>query len=288
MGHIKTLFDMKKLPQRSLTPNMIWTDLCENVHLHYRNVRFDFSQIEFARFRAAINHLGQAVEYCADEYGFSEGDPNFLVQQKFDELLPSDSDYYANRATLELQRDDTVHFHYRDLRLHLSPEEFDRIAEMFINSRSANDYKFPEIKEKTVITLPIEAVQPYDEGHRPMVIDEEHRDGIEFCKGLIRSGQKIRPILVATNGQRLDGFKRYMAHLELGETRIECIVDPHGRMGGQHNQSMIADDEKASVNHCSECDAAAFPQTADGILIRWECEACGAWNDNEFRKIKAD
>jgi len=66
---------------------------------------------------------------------------------------------------------------------------------------------------------------------------EDHKSGIARCKEMIKAGKKLRPILVASNGQRLDGFKRYMAHKELGHKTIEVIVDPNGRMGGQDGQA---------------------------------------------------
>lgn len=251
MGSIKKVLAMGKLLARSVTANTIWTDLCENVHLHYRNVRLDFSEKEFAVFRAAINHLGMAVEHIAEENKYEEGDPNFLIQQIFKEPLNTDSDYYPDRALIELQRDRTVHFHYRDLRLHFSEKEFIDLSEMFCKARDLHksitspdgaDFPYKDVKEKTRVSLNLGMIQPYDDGHRPMVFDEEHRSGISYCKGLIQGGKRIRPILVDNRGQRMDGFKRYMAHLELEIKQIECIVDPFAQMGGQSNQSMIDDE----------------------------------------------
>jgi hypothetical protein len=247
MGHIKNFLSGEIIEHRSITPNMIWTDLCENVHLHYRNLRLEFSELEFASFRAAINMLGRAVELVSVEKDYSEGDPNFLVQQMFNTPLSSDSDYYSNRVTLELQKDNTVHFHYRDLRLHWSFGEFKSIAKMFVaalDKINANEQEelIPKVEKATVMELPITAVQPYDEGHRPLAIDKKHREGIDFIKEEIKNGVKIRPILVNQEGQRLDGFKRYMAFKELGFARIVCVVDPFGQMGGQTHQNYKADE----------------------------------------------
>jgi hypothetical protein len=247
MGHIKNFLSGEIIEYRSITPNMIWTDLCENVHLHYRNLRLDFSELEFATFRAAINLLGRAVEMTALENDYSEGDPNCLIQQMFNTPLSPDSAYYPNRVTLELQKDNTIHFHYRDLRIHWSFGEFKSIANMFvtaldkINAQEQEDL-IPKVEKATVMELPIDAVQIYDEGHRPLVIDKKHREGIDFIKEKILEGVKIRPILVNQEGQRLDGFKRYMAFKELGYTSIMCIVDPFGKRGGQTHQNYKADD----------------------------------------------
>jgi hypothetical protein len=245
VGNIKKLLACESIERRSVTPNMIWTDLCENIHLHYRNIRLEFSEKEFAEFRAAINMLGRAVEMVSTEKDYREGDPNFLIQQMYNTPLSAHSDYFPNRVTLEVQKDDTVHFHYRDLRLHFGHDEFVRISEIFseaiqkFNTKIDFPYK-PDVKT-LYREIPLDLIQPYDEGHKPMDIDASHREGIDFVKDLIVEGKKIRPILVNTEGQRLDGFKRYMAHLELGLKKIDCYVDPFGQMGGQNNQGFLAD-----------------------------------------------
>lgn len=244
MGDIKKVLAMKDIAPRVISSETVWADLCEDIHLHIRNIRFDFSELEWAHFRAAINTLGITVERIAVEKKYKEGDPNYLIQARYDVPIKANTAYYPNRVLIELNRDNTVHFHYRDLRLHWSSEEFDRIADMFIEAKKNFDNleDFP-YKEAGQMWIDIDLIQPYDAGHRALAIDQEHRDGIEYVKKLIQNGETIRPILVSTKGQRLDGFKRYMAAKELGHTEIECIIDPFGVMGGQHNQNLIADKE---------------------------------------------
>ena len=56
---------------------------------------------------------------------------------------------------------------------------------------------------------------------------EEHRIGIDYIKGVIKSGQKIFPIMVHIRDgkyHKLDGFKRLMAHKELNKGIIECFI----------------------------------------------------------------
>lgn len=57
---------------------------------------------------------------------------------------------------------------------------------------------------------------------------EKHVAGVAYIKEILQNGQKIRPILARDNGdgtfQRLDGFKRARAHLELGYKFIEAYV----------------------------------------------------------------
>ncbi len=250
MGDIKKVLALKTIEDRSITPHNIWADLCETIHLHYKNVRFDFSQKEWAHFCCAINSLQKAVEYHSEQSKYKEGDPNFLIHCKFNHPLKADSKYYPNRLSIEWERDNTVHVHYRDMRLHLSKDEFVEIANAFTEAKKEMDNQgvaeFRPGANNTPrrVIVPIENVQPYDAGHRPLAIDKEHREGIEKVKQLICDGHKIRPILINLNGQRLDGFKRYMAFEELGYKTIEVIIDPFGKMGGQDNQSWIDDEDK--------------------------------------------
>jgi hypothetical protein len=247
VGHIKKLLAIKELNPRNLTAGAIWTDLCENIHLHYRNIRLEFSELEWSDFRCAVNMLGVAVEGVAEQNDYREGNPNFLIQQLFNTRLKSDTDYFPNRCTIERQADNTVHFHYRDLRLHWTQEEYLEIARMFEKSLKefeSKPFPYEGIKERIRVWIDIDSIQPYDDGHKPGVIDQEHREGIDFVKQLMENpDNKIRPITVNDKGQRMDGFKRYMAHKELGKKQIECIVDPWAIMGVQHNHSFLDDEE---------------------------------------------
>ena len=89
--------------------------------------------------------------------------------------------------------------------------------------------------------IPLDNLEVYDEMHvlQPdgsFQIDEakdgqntqQHIEGIKYIKGVLESGQKIRPILALDNEDgtftRLDGFKRCMANVELHKAFIEAFV----------------------------------------------------------------
>lgn len=230
-----------------MTARGIWSDLCENIHLHYRNLRLDFSVKEWAAFCSAINNIQKGIEFSIEDKKYREGDPNFLLQVQYNVPLNSDSKYYPNRSVIEIQRDNTVHFHYRDIRLHWTSDEFEAIAKQFkeamIGYMAKRTFPAKEVTTPKRLYINLTDIQPYDEGHRPLAEDQEHREGIEYVKQLMREDKKIRPILVDTQGQRMDGYKRYVAHVEMDTGQIECIIDPNARMGGQHNQSFLDDIE---------------------------------------------
>ena len=244
MGDIAKNLGASLLNKRSIEAKNIWADLCEDIHLHYRNLRIDFSEREWAEFVCAIRSLYKATEMAAAKYRYEEGDNDFLVNLTYNKELNRDSDYYPNRTLLEEQKDGSVHFHYRDIRLHWDREEFNAIADMFIQGSKKIDaiptFPYYGATEEKRGWVPIDSIQPYDSGHRCYAIDDVHREGIEKCKEVIRSGAKILPILVDNKGVRLDGFKRYMAYKELGNSLIEVIVDPFPEVrGGQAGMSWI-------------------------------------------------
>jgi hypothetical protein len=89
--------------------------------------------------------------------------------------------------------------------------------------------------------IPLGKIQIYDEFHRlqpdgNFEVDfkkdgkstEEHRQGIEYIKSVLKKGKKIRPILVVDNEDGtfflLDGFKRSIAYKELNYKNVEAFV----------------------------------------------------------------
>lgn len=90
--------------------------------------------------------------------------------------------------------------------------------------------------------IPIEEVEIYDDFHYKVgdsfevnvELDgnttEHHKKGIEYIKSVLSDGSKTLPILVVehlTGYILLDGFKRSMAHRELGYKHIEAFIcDP--------------------------------------------------------------
>jgi hypothetical protein len=239
MGDIRKVLYLKELPKRTITPTKFWTDLCENFHLHLRNIRLDFSIREFKQLAEFVIKILPKVLDTIKKVDYKEGNHDFLAMFSTRQVISQDSDYYADRFSIELQKDSTIHIHYRDLRLHLSSEEFKELAEGFIWALAGyNQFKdviLPEGEQEIDINL----IQPYDEGHKPLAEDSEHKEAIGKLKDLIKQGKKISPILIRPDGQRLDGYKRYMAMKDLGYEKIPCIVDASAEMGGQTGENWV-------------------------------------------------
>ena len=103
--------------------------------------------------------------------------------------------------------------------------------------------------------LPLDLINPFDMGHMsdgnggfvcPTKEDTiAHHGGIEYVRGLIRQGKKIRPILVTPvrgnakyQYQRCDGFKRYFAFKAENATHAPCMIVEDYLPGAQEGFSM--------------------------------------------------
>ena len=110
--------------------------------------------------------------------------------------------------------------------------------------------------------IPIEMIKiahdPSQRSNDEQIIDEYHREGIDLVKKLIQKGLPILPILVKEIEDRdyilsmfrnntkekyvyvrMDGFKRLIAHVELGLETIEAFIDQTAIRGGQHHRPWI-------------------------------------------------
>ena len=106
--------------------------------------------------------------------------------------------------------------------------------------------------------IPIDMIKiahdPSQRSNDEQIIDEYHREGIDLVKKFIQKGLPILPILVKEIEDRdyilsmyrnntkekyvyvrMDGFKRLIAHVELGLETIEAFIDQTAIRGGQHH-----------------------------------------------------
>jgi hypothetical protein len=231
MGDISKILHLSELDKRSVTSLRYWADLSENAHLHLQNVRLEYSMPELKILYQFLAFIFPDIFHVADKVDYQEGNPDFLHMWTNKLIVNPDSDYYSNRLSIELQRDNTVHVHYRNLRLHLSAHEFEQIAKGFVEALKGYKEYTPVKLDNGEQMVDIDKIQPYDDGHKPGVIDDEHRQGIDYFKEQIAQGKEIQPILIRPDGVRVNGFKRYMAHKEMGLKQIKCIVKDGSQYG---------------------------------------------------------
>lgn len=150
MGRIKNLLYQKEIkPKSDNWADMYSFEVCEDFHLHWKNLRLQFSQDEW-------QHFTQAVAYALQQWEM-KGCPPPLPHQKLPIYLKQDPNKVLNvqpehdiRGTdFSIEDDDlngpSVHVHYRSLRLDLSHPEFLEMAEGFAEALK----KYKEIYGET-------------------------------------------------------------------------------------------------------------------------------------------
>lgn len=148
MGAVKKLLAGKTLKEREKHNSRALVDLCENIHIHYREFRLIFSLDEYFEFVNIVNKSTQDVRsylYNNPEYKEQEYPTTIMIacgkdrQRKFLENSPQPhrSTYHNNHFAIELQEEfvtDEIHVHWRDLRIALNRENFKDVAEAFIEA----------------------------------------------------------------------------------------------------------------------------------------------------------
>ena len=145
MGAVKVMLSEKSLRDRERHNSRLFVDLCENIHIHYREYRFVFSLPEYFEFIDIVskstidvkNYLLSNPNYAEEKYkttlmvaGGKERQMKFLENSP----QPNCSKYFNNSLRIELQEEyitDEIHIHYRDFRLALNRQNFKDIAESF-------------------------------------------------------------------------------------------------------------------------------------------------------------
>ena len=137
MGNCLKVLHESELEQRSITPSSMWGDVCENIHLHVRNIRLEFSKEEFDNTYHAMTILDEGLKRGIETYDWKPGNDSFLISFDNGVRLTNDSAYHSNRLRIELEKNDEVHIHYREIRLHLTKKELKQLSRALI--KASND-----------------------------------------------------------------------------------------------------------------------------------------------------
>lgn len=117
MGRIAVVLKNEKVPAPKLN-NRLTCELCENIHIHYRNMRIEFTKDEFVHILRLLNgiDINEVENFHYSDWAYKE-----LIK---DFGLP-DETYYDHRLQIEQQMEGHFHIHYRNLRL-----EFNKLTEL--------------------------------------------------------------------------------------------------------------------------------------------------------------
>jgi len=99
-------------------------ELTENVHLHYRGLRLEFTPEEFLFIKDILCSLtDEEIETIKNrKYGFDES----VIHMRITKDLPK-NDWWKNKFQIERCRNGSVHLHINNLRVSLSWKDYKRM-----------------------------------------------------------------------------------------------------------------------------------------------------------------
>ena len=221
MGKIREILSKIELPfSSSLFEKRMSIEEAERIHFHWRNLRVLFTPRQYDVVTETFN---KAIKKWDGKLN-AENDLTL-----HDTIIPGEI-IFNKEVSIEEQEDGTIHFHYQDLRLELRPKEFLKLTKLF---NEAWDAYFPYY-----FLINMGDINPYDDNHPILWGNEEdyilHRKGIDYIKEGLKEGRTVYPIAVRPivndyfnlhrKYERLDGYKRYMAYMELGVEKIPAII----------------------------------------------------------------
>lgn len=183
MGNIKEILSETIFGKRGIYEDYARLEIEENIHFHYRDGRYIFNKEDFLTVaKVFIDALNKFIEIRTPE------STKEMVQLSGNYLKES---LHNNRLGCELNFDNTVHVHYRDLRLHLNRPDFHKMAEnLHIANLMLNlqDSQPIDLKDKRIRLHPVvhehnENLRKYDNMEYPK---ENPEDVIKYLLAVKR------------------------------------------------------------------------------------------------------
>ena len=124
MGLISKIHRYGKTKFKYQWRNYLGLELTENVHLHYRNIRLEFTPEEFLFIHSVINSLTpeELERIRTRKYGFDEPVDFLRITDK----LPENK-WWEDTYAIEEQKNNMFHFHLGNLRIDLHEKDAKKI-----------------------------------------------------------------------------------------------------------------------------------------------------------------
>lgn len=240
------IYFKRKVPE-SMFNKRLKVELCENVHLHYRNLRLEFSKEEFL---FLLKHLKSLDEKEIEDFEYKDNSKDLIHTND----LPTSTEF-NDRLQIE-EVGDHYHVHYRNLRIETTnlrelgywevPEPISMDYDYFMKILSKNTYDEVKVEDRRIGDL---KVTIYDDpiNHRSVPVsespclmflngDEEgYIEYIQFVKEF-----KIRKDGIEEDIHSVDRFKSLIASLEDTDYKDCLIVVFENLIGdGQHRAAWL-------------------------------------------------
>lgn len=303
MGLVKKELARITLPDREVHNSRMFVDLCENIHIHYREFRIVFSLDEYFEFVDILERSTEDVRsYLAQNPDYREGAyPTTLMvaggQKQQRKLLqnspaPNQSAYFANDFAIELQDEsivDEVHVHWRDYRFAMSREHLKLICDAFTKAKkeleafeAANDYKRRLHADRTMEGFAKERVKYAD--YRPGIMGVEKVDVSSIWTRYNDNCEKWKPDESAIS-YLMKFYKegRAMAPIVLStETNGEHhVIDGNHRLYAARRAGLT--EVECIITDITFEDSALFRQ-AEGLLKKFDQETNFRFNTSGFNR----
>ena len=131
MGHVdKMLSEVKTSDKTRYYNDFFSIEVCENFHIHWRNMRLQLTSEEFKILSEAMNEAYTRWELLRKPYPY----PETIYLIKPWSVLPNEQ-LFKNEISVEQQVKNPnlpeIHFHYKNVRIDLSLEELRELKKLF-------------------------------------------------------------------------------------------------------------------------------------------------------------
>jgi len=257
MGMVKKELVKLKLPGRDLHQGRLFVDLCENIHIHFRDLRIVFSLDEYFEFAEIVakstddvrNYLAQNPSYREGVYGDTimvAGGKSQQLRSLNKSPKPHIPRYFAADFTIELQDEsviDEIHVHWRDYRISLPISHFNIIAGAFSEAKveldlfsqkeghQGSEHKHRNFDQSNLsdfyyggVDVRLVNMDTIKVKHPDSVLDQQYIQLLHEKS----EGVELPPIILSTeaNGTHciIDGHHRFAVLNRRGEKKIKAII----------------------------------------------------------------
>ncbi len=156
MGRTFQLLSENKIDGKTIFDKRLVVECCETFHLHWRNLRLEFSHENFIVFIKTVLEAynawtknGSPVSAHHLELGRGLIFPSLCTPQdvKIEVCENLYKKHENSRDSEFLIEDEFIHIHYRDLRIEMSKEEFVGLAESFVSALNNFNQSSRSLKE---------------------------------------------------------------------------------------------------------------------------------------------